>query len=112
MVTRKTLIALALSFPETSEVPHFDKTSFRVRGKIFATYDKKTHRACVKLSEVDQDVFWKGAKSSIYPVANAWGKQGWTWIELGSVKKTLFIDVITTAYCTVAPKALANQIRP
>lgn len=37
MVTRKTLIALALSFPETSEAPHFDKTSFRVRGKIFAT---------------------------------------------------------------------------
>ena len=28
---------LALSLPETSEAPHFDKTSFRVRGKIFAT---------------------------------------------------------------------------
>lgn len=112
MVTCKTLTALALSFPETEEAPHFEKTSFRVRGKIFATYDKKTNRACVKLSEVDQDVFWKGAKSSIYPVANAWGRQGWTWIELGSIKKTMFIDVITTAYCTVAPKALARQIRP
>jgi hypothetical protein len=27
----------ALSLPEAAEVPHFDLTSFRVRGKIFAT---------------------------------------------------------------------------
>jgi hypothetical protein len=29
--------ALALSLPESTEAPHFDYTSFRVRGKIFAT---------------------------------------------------------------------------
>ena len=28
---------IALAFPETAEAPHFDYTSFRVRGKIFAT---------------------------------------------------------------------------
>lgn len=28
---------LALALPEASEEPHFDKWSFRVRGKIFAT---------------------------------------------------------------------------
>lgn len=27
----------ALSLPETTEEPHFEKSSFRVRGKIFAT---------------------------------------------------------------------------
>jgi len=27
----------ALSLPETTEEPHFDKSSFRVKGKIFAT---------------------------------------------------------------------------
>lgn len=27
----------ALSLPEVAEEPHFDKSSFRVRGKIFAT---------------------------------------------------------------------------
>lgn len=27
----------ALSLPEVTEEPHFEKTSFRVRGKIFAT---------------------------------------------------------------------------
>lgn len=29
--------AVALSFPGTTEEPHFERTSFRVRGKIFAT---------------------------------------------------------------------------
>ena len=28
---------LALSLPEAIEAPHFQRTSFRVRGKIFAT---------------------------------------------------------------------------
>lgn len=28
---------LALALPETTEAPHFDRTSFRVRGKIFVT---------------------------------------------------------------------------
>ena len=27
----------ALSLPEATEEPHFDKASFRVRGRIFAT---------------------------------------------------------------------------
>ena len=29
--------ALALSLPGSTEEPHFERTSFRVRGKIFAT---------------------------------------------------------------------------
>ena len=28
---------MALAWPEAAEAPHFDYTSFRVRGKIFAT---------------------------------------------------------------------------
>ncbi|MCC5929858.1 MAG: MmcQ/YjbR family DNA-binding protein [Cyclobacteriaceae bacterium] len=48
---------IALSLPDTTEDAHFDKTSFRVRKKIFTTYDKKNNRACLKLSEIDQYVF-------------------------------------------------------
>lgn len=39
MVSIDTLRKLALSFPEVTEEPHFEKTSFRVKKKIFATYD-------------------------------------------------------------------------
>lgn len=103
---------LALSFPEATEEPHFEKTSFRVKKKIFATYDDKNNRACIKLSEINQDVFSSADKTIIYPVPNKWGKQGWTLIELKEVHKDLFIDALTTAYCEVAPKKLADQVRP
>jgi len=112
MVTIDIFRKLALSFPETTEEPHFEKTSFRVKNKIFATYDDVNKRACIKLSEIDQNVFASSDNSTIYPVANKWGKQGWTLIEMSKVRKDLFVDALTTAYCEVAPKKLADQIRP
>jgi predicted DNA-binding protein (MmcQ/YjbR family) len=111
MVSIDTLRKLALSFPEATEEPHFEKTSFRVKKKIFATYDDIKKRACIKLSEIDQDVFSSADKTTIFPVDNKWGKQGWTLIEMSKVRKELFIDALTTAYCEVAPKKLADQIR-
>jgi hypothetical protein len=112
MVTIDMLRKLALSFPEATEAPHFEKTSFRVKKKIFATYDGTKKRACVKLSAIDQDVFSIADPSIIFPVDNQWGKQGWTLIEMSKVKKQLFIDAVTTAYCETAPKKLAQLVRP
>ena len=112
MVSIDTFRKLALSFPEATEEPHFEKTSFKVKKKIFATYDEIKKRACIKLSEIDQDVFSSADKTIIFPVDNKWGKQGWTLIEMNKVHKDLFIDALTTAYCEVAPKKLADQIRP
>ena len=58
MINSATFHQLALSFPEATEQPHFEKTSFRVGKKIFATLDVKKNQACIKLSQLDQDVFW------------------------------------------------------
>lgn len=111
MVTVEILRKTALSFPDVTEEPHFEKISFRVKKKIFATYDSKLKWACIKLSEIDQHVFSSADKTIIYPVDNKWGKQGWTIIEMPRVRKSLFIDALTTAYCEVAPRKLAEQIK-
>ncbi len=107
----KFLRKLALSFPETSEQPHFEKTSFRVGKKIFGSYDEKLNRACLKLSEIDQDVFSLVDKAVIYAVPNKWGKQGWTIFELDTFDDEILEDALTRAYCEVAPKKLAEQVR-
>lgn len=112
MVTIALLRKTALSFPEATEEPHFEKTSFKVKKKIFATYDAIANRACLKLSEIDQDVFCAVDKTIIFPVNNKWGKQGWTLVEMSKVQRDLFVDVLETAYCEVAPKKLADKIRP
>ncbi len=110
MISFDDLKSLATSFPEVTEEPHFEKTSFRVKGKIFATYDQKKKRATIKLSPEDQDVFSLG-DHGISPVDNKWGKQGWTFIELDRISRELFRDAVMTAYCEVAPKRLAEEVR-
>ena len=112
MITIENLRTLALSFPETTEEPHFEKTSFRARKKIFVSYDKKKNHAIVKLSEVDQDVFSIADRNTIYPVPNKWGKQGWTVIDMNQINANVLEDAVTTAYCEVARQKLAELIRP
>ena len=107
MISLKTFRELALSYAEVTEQPHFEKASFRVKMKIFVTLDEAKSIACVKLSETDQSVFCLIDETLIWPVPNKWGKQGWTLINLKKIKKELLKDVLTSAYCSVAPKALA-----
>ncbi|MCK7460741.1 MAG: MmcQ/YjbR family DNA-binding protein [Sphingobacterium sp.] len=38
MITLEEYRVLALSLPDTVELPHFDNPFFRVKKKIFATY--------------------------------------------------------------------------
>lgn len=108
MVTIKEVGAWALAFPETVEMPHFEKTSFRVAKKIFATLDKKNQKVVIKLNSIDQSVF--SLNTAISPLANKWGKQGWTMIDLKKVRKPVFKDALHTAYCEVAPKKLKELL--
>jgi len=112
MISFSSFQKLALSFPETTEEPHFEKISFRVKKKIFATYDAKNTRACIKLSPANQDIFSSADKTIIYSLANKWGQQGWTMVEMKKISKDLFTAALTMAYCEVAPKKLAELVRP
>ena len=111
MVSKNKFRQLALFFPETTEAPHFERNSFRVKGKIFATLDSKNKQACLKLSEIDQNVFSTAGPSIIHAVGNKWGKQGWTFVNLARVGIELFKDALTCAYCEVAPISLSADLR-
>ena len=109
MVKAEEVRKCAFAFEEVDEHPHMQVTSFRVKKKIFATLNQPEHRACLKLSLIDQDVFVTTNPGIIYAVPNAWGKQGWTLVNLQKVKKTVFRDALNCAYCNVAPKILAKK---
>jgi predicted DNA-binding protein (MmcQ/YjbR family) len=112
LITIDKVKELALAFEEAVEQPHFHKSSFRVKKKIFATLDTEKQQVVLKFTEVDQSVFSAHDNSIIYPVPGAWGKQGWTIVELQKVNEDLFKDALTTSYCTVAPKKLGDQYKP
>lgn len=101
---------LALSFPESIEEPHWEKASFRVRKKIFATLSPDGKNVTLKLSLVDQSVFTEFDKTIIYPVPNKWGKQGWTIVDFTRINDEMLKDVLISAYCEVAPKKLGDLV--
>lgn len=110
MVSIDNFRKMVLLLNNVEELPHFEKTSFRVNKKIVATLDVKAKRVVVKLSEIEQSVFGAYDKTAIYPVNGAWGKQGWTIIELDKVKKEVLKDAIQTSYNNVAPKTKIKKI--
>jgi predicted DNA-binding protein (MmcQ/YjbR family) len=104
MVSIETFRQLAMSFPNATEEPHFEKTSFRVNKKIFATFDEKNNRAVLKLNEIDQSVFCASSEMIFYPIPNKWGKQGWTIVELSKVRPEMFEDALIRSYENVISK--------
>jgi predicted DNA-binding protein (MmcQ/YjbR family) len=104
MVSIETFRKLALSFPDATEEPHFEETSFRIKKKIFATFDEKNNRAVLKLNEIDQSVFCASSEIVFYPIPNKWGKQGWTIVELSKVRPEMFEDALIRSYENVISK--------
>jgi hypothetical protein len=98
MISLEGFKALALSYNDVTEAPHFEKTSFRVKKKIFATLDGKNKRAMLILPEIEQSVFCAYNQEIIYPVNGTWGKQGATYFELSKVPLPMLRDALKVAY--------------
>ena len=109
MVDTETFKAMALSFPGTTEAPHFDRTAFRTKLRIFATLHKTLQQANLKLTIIDQSVFSAIDPAIIYPVNNKWGKQGWTCVELKKVRKTILKEALLKAYNLAVPVEIIKK---
>lgn len=102
MVTAQEIRQWALALPDAVQLPHFEKDSFRIKKKIFATLDNKANRLVVKLSEIDQSVFGSYDPAIIHPVPGAWGKQGYTIIELKRIRKNVCREALHVSYENVS----------
>lgn len=109
MIDAETFRNHALSLPETDEAPHFDKTAFRVKKKIFATLNIAENRATLKFSADDQDIFTAMSQGAIYPVPNKWGHHGWTHIDFSKANLEMCEDALRTAWWEVAPGSLRTK---
>jgi hypothetical protein len=103
-VTR-TFRKLALSLLEAEEKSHFGKADFRVRNKIFASLpDAET--AVAKLTPEQQEILMAAEPEVFSPAAGAWGRQGWTRIDLKAAEEATLKSVLAMAWRNVAPKSL------
>jgi hypothetical protein len=104
---------VALSLPEVTEQPHFEKSSFRVRGKIFATVppggrhlhvfvDEHETRACVAEDPTAYEELW-------------WGKRlAGVRVNLRAARAKEISELLKEAWRRKAPKRLvvAFETRP
>jgi len=100
----------AMSLLEATEEPHFEKKSYRVRKKIFATVGMEAAFFVVKLTPIQQSVFCSWDESACHPIPNKWGLQGWTRVYFEKVDEDFLKDIVKTSYSNVAPKKLVELI--
>jgi hypothetical protein len=99
MITEATFTEMALSFPNTEQVKHFDRIGFKIKGKrMFATYLAENNTANVFLTPEEKLLFCKMDDENIYPVPNKWGEKGATTFELDMVQKNILMEALLSAY--------------
>ena len=96
---------LALALPEAGEQPHFDMTSFRVRGKIFATAPPGGGWLNVFLDEDEASAYVAEDPAAFQPLY--WGQRHrGLRVELAACPAGV-AEVLAEAWRRKAPKRLA-----
>lgn len=97
MATAADLRRIALSLPGTTEAPHFDRAAFKVR-RIYATLAADGRTANLVFTPDEQEFKCQLAPEVFNPVPNAWGKQGWTTINLGAASEAELAAALELAH--------------
>ena len=105
----KDIRQIALSLPEAVEQPHFEKTSFRVRGKIFATLTPDGAQLWLKLPEEIKAALKESDPDAVLPLPGAWDRGGSTLLEVGRMDPAKLADLVRLAWRQVAPKKLQER---
>jgi hypothetical protein len=100
--------AFALSLPEATEEPHHDMSSFRVRGKIFATVPPDGEHLHVFLDEPEA-VAWAAENRDGCELLR-WGKRvAGLRVALGEAPDDLVRELLEESWHRRAPKRLAAE---
>lgn len=95
MVDVEKAYEVLVSMPDAKEEAHFDKPAYKVKGKIFATFNIENKWVTLKFTPEQQTIFCED--EAFYPVPNKWGKLGWTHVSLDKVRLAAFINGVSTA---------------
>ncbi len=99
---------IAMSLEGTSEAPHFDRTAFKAT-RIYATLAADGLTANVKFLPEEQAFKCMMAPQAFAPVANAWGRQGWTTISLAAIDVSELRGALETAWRHATRKKTAKK---
>ena len=100
----------ALSLPETTEEPHFDKSSFRVRGKIFATVPPEGGYVHIHLDPAERAALLESDGSTFEPIGRgAKPAADWIRVTLSGADATQVKELLQEAWRLKAPITLRKR---
>jgi hypothetical protein len=98
MISLKTAREMLLKLEGVTEKDHFGNDAFYANKRIFATIVSAKNNVNVRLPLDLQKSYLETDGEVFIEVNNAWGRQGWTTIQLEFIDKILFSDVIKVAW--------------
>ena len=102
---------IALSLVGTAEAPHFDRRAFKV-ARIYATLAADGKTANFKFAPDEQELKCTVAPDAFVPVANAWGRQGWTAANLARLTGPELRDALEIAWRHALTRKQAGKRKP
>ena len=98
--------ALAALLPATVEGAHSGNTDFRVGGRVLATLWTDEERLVLRLTPQDQASFCEDEPDLFTPLEGAWGRRGWTNLDLALCEEETLRTGLLAAWRTTAPPDL------
>ncbi|SFS62712.1 MmcQ/YjbR family DNA-binding protein [Paenibacillus sp. BC26] len=108
MITEDQIRRYALSLPETDEVDHWGKPSFRVKNKIYAVIQPDGVTLLVKLTAEDREAYTT-IDPEVYRVPPKYPTLNYVIIQLELVDPNELNSLIFKAWSLVAPKRVVKS---
>jgi hypothetical protein len=94
---------IALGLAGAEERSHMRHPDFRVHGKIFASLGSPSPEwGTVKLQPDHQAALVKAHPKTFVPASGAWGRSGWTSVQLSSVDPETLGEALTASWRIVS----------
>jgi len=103
MANAADFVRLALALPDVVEYPHFDRRAFKARI-TFATLAPDGASANLKFLPDEQEFKCLLAPEAFAPIANAWGRKGWTLATLAALSEDELRAALETAFAHARTK--------
>lgn len=99
----------ALSLPEVHEEPHFEFSSFRVRGKIFVTIPPDGKHLHIFVGDDEREVALE--LHALFVETLMWGgKARGLRVRLSTASPSVVNQLVRSAWVRKAPKKLIDQV--
>lgn len=107
MVTTDEFRGLALSLPETEQVDHWGKASFRVRNKIFAVIQPDQISLLIKTTEGDR-IAYTTLAPDVYQIPGSFSNLAYMIVRLDRVDPEECHALLKQAWRLVTPKKVVK----